>query len=168
VDNSALVCRAHPVGQRHGELKEPVEGHPLGRDQVREWPAFDQLHGQERYAVGLLDGVDRDDVGMIERGHGPGLALESVPAIGILVELRWKDLEGDCSPQLRVFGGVDLAHAALAQPLQDPIVAERLTDYAGLVYSPSVAWAERRYVPRRGKARVERALSAVRGARPGR
>jgi hypothetical protein len=31
---------------------------------------LDQLHRQKELPVGLLDGVDRDDVGMIERGNG--------------------------------------------------------------------------------------------------
>ncbi len=131
MDDPALVSSAHGIGQREGELEELVQGDALGWDQLREAPALDQLHGQEGHAVGFLDGIDGDDVGVIEGGYGAGLALEALAAGGIGGQGLGQALEGDAASQLGVLGGVDFfAHAALAERPQDPIVAQGLSEHA--------------------------------------
>ena len=45
--------------------------------------ALDQLEDQRAHAVGLLEAVDRGDVGMIERREHARLALEARQPIGV-------------------------------------------------------------------------------------
>ena len=65
---------------------------------------FDQLHRQEDDAVLLLDGIDRDDVGMVQRGHGTCLTLEPIASLGIAGERVRKHFQSDSATQLRVVG----------------------------------------------------------------
>ena len=44
---------------------------------------FHQLHRQEVHAIGFLDGMNGDDVRMVERGDGASLALEAFDAVRI-------------------------------------------------------------------------------------
>ena len=69
--------------------------------------------------------VDRDDVRMIEGGDRPRLALEALQALRVGRHLRREQLQRHAALERRVLGGIDLAHAAGAELLQDPIVAKR-------------------------------------------
>ena len=74
----------------------PGDGQRLGRrqprafasaaDQFRQRVAFDELEHQELNAVGFFEAVDRADVGVIERGQHPRLALEPREPIGVAGE----------------------------------------------------------------------------------
>ena len=59
-------------------ISPAVDRHPAFGDEPVERLALDELHGQEVDAVGLFDGVDRDDAGVVERGEGLGFALEAL------------------------------------------------------------------------------------------
>ena len=72
----------------------------------------------------LLDRVDRDDAGMVDRGDGLRLALEALPRVWVAGENSRKDLQRDAPMQPRVFGDEDLAHPALAERFEDAIVAD--------------------------------------------
>ncbi len=75
--------------------------------------------------VGLVDLVDRADVGMVE-GRGR-LGLLPKPLLGCLVagQVRREELDGDLSLQARVVRRVHDPHAAVAQFGTDHIRAER-------------------------------------------
>ena len=57
---------------------------PVGRNQRVERVAVEEFEREERHAVQLFDGVNGDDVGVIEGGGRAGLALESLAATGSL------------------------------------------------------------------------------------
>ena len=59
------------------------------------------------------------DVGMAQSGDGAGLALETIPALGIFGEVFGEDLDGDDSIQSRITGFVDFTHPARAQWRED-------------------------------------------------
>jgi hypothetical protein len=50
--------------------------------------------------------VDREDVGVRERGDRLGLALEAGERVGVRGQLRREDLDGDVPVELRVAGAV--------------------------------------------------------------
>ena len=81
--NPALMCGADGVGQRDGQFEHPIERQPFGRDHLLEGLTVDELEREKRHAVRFLDGMDRDDIRMIERGRGACFALEALAAIGI-------------------------------------------------------------------------------------
>mgnify|MGYP000343782303 CR=1 FL=1 len=63
------------------DLEDAIEGQTTLGDDLIQPLAIDVAHGEEVDALVLLDRVDGDDVRMLERGDGRGLALEASPAI---------------------------------------------------------------------------------------
>ncbi len=72
----------------------------------------------------FLDGVDRDDVRMGERGNRACLALETVAKARIGRPGRVEDLERDEAIEPFVPRFVDLAHAAGAEPADNHVGTE--------------------------------------------
>ena len=67
---------------RHGLVEQRVgAGAAEVAEHVRQRLALDQLHGVEVAAVRLTDGVDGDDVGVVQLGGGLGLALEALDGL---------------------------------------------------------------------------------------
>ena len=64
--------------------------------------ALDQFHHEGVHAAGLLEPVDRGDVGMIQRRERLRLALEPRQAFGVSCERVRQDLDRDLAIQLRV------------------------------------------------------------------
>lgn len=130
MDDAALVGGADGVGQRDGQLEQARERHAVLGNQLRQRLPLDELHGEEVHVAGLLDRVDGDDVGVVERGDGLGLALEALAALAVGADRGWEHLEGDAAVEVRILGRVDLAHAAVAEGARDPVVVQRQPDHA--------------------------------------
>ena len=97
--------------ERQWTFDDPFgERHPL-----------DELHHQ---VVGSHV-VQRADIGMVERGDSPRLALES------LAELLGGELEGDFAPKTDIGRAEHFTHPASAELGRDAIVADRLSDHPG-------------------------------------
>jgi hypothetical protein len=77
-----------------------------------------------RVPAGVLQAVNRRDVGMIERGKDLGYALETSHALRITCESGRKNLDGYIAPQLRIPGAIHLPHPARADNIGDFIRAE--------------------------------------------
>ena len=71
------VRRGQRIRDLDGVLQRLAQPHPLARDQLVERLALHVLHGDEVDAVRLVDVVDRDDVGVVERGGGLGFLDEA-------------------------------------------------------------------------------------------
>jgi hypothetical protein len=72
----------------------------------------------------FLHRVNRHDVGVIERGHRLGLALEAAAALGIGGQVAGQNLQGHVALELGVLGNEHLSHAALADPLDEAAVQQ--------------------------------------------
>ena len=57
-------------------FEELIDRETLFGKKLGECFALDQLHGDEVDAVGLLDGMNSNNVGMVERSDGFGFTLE--------------------------------------------------------------------------------------------
>ena len=89
------------IGDRPRAIaKDASTGRPPSGISASSACALDQLHRQEMDAVGLLDRVDRDDVRVIERGDGAGLALEAGEPIGVARHVRGQHLQRDVASEL--------------------------------------------------------------------
>ncbi len=91
--------------------------------------ALDQFHHDKGLAAGLADVVDRDDVGVVEHGSGPGLAQQAATPL----RRRLRDgqhLDSHIPSQQRIVGAVDTAHATLAKfGIQAVAIVEQRTDH---------------------------------------
>jgi hypothetical protein len=75
-----------------------------------------QFGGEEVPALaGLLDVIDRHDVGMIQRGGGAGLLDEARHTPVIRSNIGGEELERDFTPELRVDRAIDFSHPTGAQ-----------------------------------------------------
>ena len=94
--------------------------------------SFDEGEDDENPAFGLVDFVNRADVGMVERSRGARLAFEALESFLAPQKVGGEKLERNGTPEFHVLGLVDDAHAALTELLKDPIVTDRLAyhDYA--------------------------------------
>ena len=86
--------------------------------------AVEQLHDDEVLAVVLADVVDRADVRVVERRGDARLPPESLERVGARGELGRQELQRDLAAEADVFGAVDDAHAAAAEAIEDPVVAD--------------------------------------------
>src|SRR6185369_11098601 len=85
------------------------------------------------------DLVERDDVRMVERGDGLGLALEPCEPIRVLHDVGGQDLDRYIAPKPRVFGAIDLAHASSAEGAENLVRSK--TSAGGQAHRRSHAWA---------------------------
>jgi hypothetical protein len=126
VDDALLVGRRKRVGQCDADLAHLVGREAAGAHPRRQVFSLDQLHRDEAEATGLLDRVDRHDMGVVERGDGLGFPLEARERAGVGGKTRRQHLERHAALQCQVFRQVHLAHAAGAQLLDDAVMRERL------------------------------------------
>ena len=91
---------------------------------VSEGLAFQVLQHQEGDAVLRTNIVKSADVGMIQRRNRAGFALEALPGLGILREMRRENLDRNRAVQPPIERAIDLAHAARTQRTLDFIRPE--------------------------------------------
>ena len=61
---------------------------------------------------------------MVQRGEHPRFSLETCKALLVLAECFGKHLDGHLTAELRILRPIDLAHPALADGLEDLVVAK--------------------------------------------
>ena len=114
VRDAALVRRADGVGERNRDGQDLRERQTLRGQQIGQRAAVDQFQRQEGDAVGFFDRVDRDDVGVIERGRCAGFALKRSRRSASPASSGLRILSATGRSEPGVLGYVDLAHPALA------------------------------------------------------
>ena len=129
VHDALLVGGLERVGDLPGDHERFIDRKRALLDPLCERHAVDQLEDQTADALELLETVDGGDVRMIERRQQLRLATEAGHAVGIAGERRGQHLERHVPPELGVARAIDLAHAAGADLLLDPIVRDRLSDH---------------------------------------
>jgi hypothetical protein len=72
----------------------------------------------------LTDAVDGHDVGVVQLGGRPGLAMEAADLILAASGPRGEHLQGDLPAEALLLGLVDDPHAAAADLAEDPIVSQ--------------------------------------------
>ena len=129
MDDPLRVGLGEGIGYLDAPLDDPVVGDRLPRDLVFERLPFEQLHGDERDAVVLIDLVDGADVGVVERRGGSRLAQEALERSFVFGHALGEELECHLAPQLGVLRGVDDTHPATPETIEYPIVRDDLTDH---------------------------------------
>ena len=105
-----------------------VERYGSARDAVSQRLAVDQLEHQRLDTIGVLESVNRADVGMIQRGEHARFALEPRAPLSIARERGWQNLDGDLAAEFGIARAIDLTHATGAEQRQDPIRANVAPD----------------------------------------
>ena len=124
VHHALLVRGDQGVGQRDRQVEHLRQRQSAGRDERGEIATVDQLHRQKARARHVLDGVQGDDVRMIERRDRLGFALEAGQAIRRRGHVLGQHLEGDVAAETRVARAVHLAHPARTERGDDLVDTE--------------------------------------------
>ena len=74
--------------------------------------ALDVRHDEVDEIVALFDGVDRNDVRVIQLGRGLGFAQESLTNVGAEAQLRRQDFDRDLAFESFVSRAIHDPHAA--------------------------------------------------------
>jgi hypothetical protein len=105
--------------QRRCDLNRHIQGvsarHRLRQHSFTQGCAFDEFCGDKRSGVGLIDFVDRDDVGMVQARSGLGFLLEPLHAIGIGGRSIGQNLQRHFAIEPGVLRQIHLSHATRAQ-----------------------------------------------------
>ena len=116
------------VRQRVGDLARDVDGF-IDRQRTARQPARDRLpvevlHDEIVEARVVADVVDAADVRVLEARDRFGLAFEPLAHVGRDRFGAGDDLDGDEPIEARIARAVDLAHAALAERIDDLVRSE--------------------------------------------
>ena len=71
-----------------------------------------QFHHKVSLALELVEYVNMNDVGVIKRGAGPGLTIESIESSGVVLDFLAHEFDRDEAFQDSVPGAIDFALAA--------------------------------------------------------
>ena len=115
--------------QRIGQLRGQFQGFVAIEAPTRRKPCFEclslhQFHHDEGLTFVLADFVNRTDVGMIERGGGAGLPVESRNPDRILTKRVRENLNRHLASQPLVLRPIHHSHATLSEDREDFIVSE--------------------------------------------
>ena len=116
-------CRLADDLARRADAKRTAGRH-VHADELLQVDAVDELHHQEMDAAGLARVVGPHDVRMIQSSDRLHLAAEAADRLGIIQVAMGKDFQGDRLVEIDLPGLVDDAHAAVAQFLQQFVVAQ--------------------------------------------
>lgn len=120
VDDAARVRGGESGGDVAGQLHSFAEVESRRKGFV-ERPAVDIFHRDDRQTIVFFHGVDRADVGMVERRGGACLAQHRAARGGAG---SFEHFEGDSAFEPEVAGGEDAAERAVANPFLDAVVAQ--------------------------------------------
>ncbi len=124
MDHAALVR----VGKRprhflHQLRRQPGRQRPRALYALAQRLAVHEAHHEEHQVAPLLDGVNRDDVGVGEPGGGARLLEEAVAEFEARREVARQQFDGDQAVQRHVARQQHDAHAAPAQLALDRVSA---------------------------------------------
>ena len=114
------------IGQLRAQCQDCVAFEaPLRQKPRLECLSLHQLHHDEGLTFVLADFVNRADVGMIERGGGAGLPVESRNPDRIVTKRVRENLNRHLASQFLVLRPIHHSHATLSEGREDFIVSER-------------------------------------------
>ena len=99
MDDAAAVRRGERVGDRPQVLERFARRNRTGLQPLAERAAFEELGHRVRGVAFGADVVERDDVGMGQRGDGPGFAFEPGERLRIAGQLRGQNLIATSRPR---------------------------------------------------------------------
>ncbi len=123
VDDPFDVGFLEPFGDLSRDLQGLFELERARVDPLPQALAFDIGHGDEGPVLGLVEVVDRADVGMVQGRGRFSLLPEPVPDLANVGQLRRQELQGHRPLEPGVLGLVDDPHAAPAELLRDSVFA---------------------------------------------
>ena len=123
VDDALVMGLAQAGGHLAGDLQGLLRLQRSAPELVLERLAVHELHGDIGPVLVLADLVDGADVRVVQGRGGLGLDEETLFEVGRVHEVRRQELQGHRPLELEVLGLVDDPHAAVAELLDDLVLA---------------------------------------------
>ena len=127
VNDASLVSRHQRRAEGNCQGEKTIERESMLGQEFGQRLPLNQFHCQEQRVVGLLDGMQRHDVGMVERRNSFRFPDEAGAPYRIGGEGVREHFERHATIQPRVAREIDLAHATSANPLEDFVLGEKRT-----------------------------------------
>ena len=124
MDNTFLVGRREALGHLDRELRRLAGRQGAALEPRAQRLALEELHHDVERLSLRREIVDAEDVRMVQRGHGLGLALESGQRVAVLREVLGQHLHRHETIQPGVLGLKDLAHPARTERREDLVGTE--------------------------------------------
>ena len=119
MDDPRFVSLRNPIESLGHEIEGARDGNRTLLDHGPQGRAGDELRDHVRAVLVFADVVDRQDVGMVQRGGRLRLRDEPLQPVAVLERLRRKHLDGDLPAEARIARAIHLAHSAGAEMPQD-------------------------------------------------
>src|SRR5258708_39692484 len=116
-------------GDVGGDAQKNVHLARTRRNAVPQCHAVQKLHGDERFAVLVVNFIDRADIRVIESRGGLGFALKSAEGLRVFGYVVGEELESHKAIEFYILSLVDHAHAAAAEFLDNAVVRDDLADH---------------------------------------
>ena len=100
MDDADSVRGVESVANLRADVGNALRRHRPITDHVDRRP-LDEFHDEESHRLvgvgsrGFADVVQRADMRMVQRRHGPRFALEPLPGLGVVRHVRRQHLDGD-------------------------------------------------------------------------
>jgi hypothetical protein len=104
-------------------------------DAVLQRHPIQKLHGDERFAMLVVNFVDRADIGVIQRRGSFRFALKPAKGLRVFGYVVGQELESHKPSEFLILSLVDHAHAATAEFLDGAVVRDGLADHEGFKVS---------------------------------
>src|ERR1700722_3165035 len=127
MDDAPRMSRFESASHLERQRKKLVRRHRFAADALFQGSAVQEFHGDERLPGGVIDVVNRTDMGMVECGSGMRLDSKTADRMRILSQFRRQKLQRDDPLKFRVFSLVHDPHAAAANLLHDAETADKRT-----------------------------------------
>src|SRR5262245_24734742 len=131
MNHASLVRRLERVRDVSCDVERLFDRNRSTLNALRQRLAFHQLENEEPRLTGLLDVVDRPDIGMIQRGENLSLALEPANPLRVARKLIRQNLDRNVALQLQVAPSIHLAHSAFAEQTCDLVIPKLGSDGKG-------------------------------------
>ena len=140
MDDAAVVRRGEATADLHRVVERGRERQRRSPQAWSERVALEELDGDVRDALMVADIVNREDVGVRQRGDRTGLAIEPLAHGRVGQRAGGHGLDRDLPPQPRVVRAIHLAHPAAADGLDDLVRSRPLYPAAFRADSPCSRW----------------------------
>ena len=94
MDNTRFVCRFQPFRNLAADVERFFHGNRPRLGHLRQRLPVHQLQDEEVDTIGIVEAVDRGDVGMVQRGEELGFSLEPGQALLVGGKFFGEDLDG--------------------------------------------------------------------------
>ena len=102
VDDALRLGGGRGIGHRVGDGKGLLQGQRSLGQSRRQRLSGDELHGEERLAVDLLERVEGGDVRVIERGEEPGFLAHPLGSVAAARRITGQHLDRNLAAEVGV------------------------------------------------------------------